>query len=471
MFCSTCGEGITAKSEAIESTSNKRRTKPKPDIDSQLLRLFIGEKKQHYYIRKWSKGLNSWNWAAFFFPIFWLGYRKMYKPAYSIVGFFIVINLLVTVLGIDEVILNPVMGFAVSFTVGITGNHFYRHHALKRIRDMSKSNISDVELLRNEIQLRGGTSWKVAFVLVLLGVSLLIVMTMLRFVPTNNKITELEPDSNIESEIIKVLEGNIQALENEHMDEYMSKVYTHAEQTAFVEIKKMLNELFVKFDLAYELRDFEFLYISDQEVKVRVTQITTLVEGENFRDNESVFIHTLKPQKDEWKFFDSEVESIKYFTEDQSVKSNAESISSYSSYIPTLKAPSMFDFFIGDKIDVNNDGIVEIISFRGGAKGSSSYLNGNVEIAVEFDGLEITPLKLSAENAPVLYFYDINQDGWMELFFETGARIIGTEMYEFTPDGLAKVTTLNGSVEKFAPYEIITSEYNYVFDKSLIVNP
>lgn len=461
---------FTAKSEAIESTSNKRRTKPKPDIDSQLLRLFIGEKKQHYYIRRWSKGLNSWNWAAFFFPLFWFSYRKMYKPIFSIVGFIIVINLLVKVLGIDEIILNAVMGFAVSFTVGITGNNFYRHHALKRIREMSNSNVSDVELLKNEIQFRGGTSWKGVFALVLLGVSLLIVMTMLRFVPTNNKITELDPDSNIESEIMKVLEGNIQALEKENMDEYMSQVYTHAEQTAFVEIKKMLNDLFVNFDLAYELRDFEFLSISEQEVKVRVTQITTLIEGENFRDNESIFIHTLKPQKEEWKFFDSEVESIKYFEEDHSIKIDSEPSSNETSYITTLKAPSMFDFFIEDKIDVNNDGILETISFRGGAIGGSSYLNGNVEIAVEFDGLEITPLTLSAENAPVLYFYDINQDGWMELFFETGARIIGTEMYEFTPDGLAKVTTLNGSVEKFAPNEIITSEYNYVFDKSLIVS-
>ncbi|MEK5146097.1 DUF2628 domain-containing protein [Psychrobacillus sp. FSL K6-4615] len=421
-------------------------------------------------MRRWSKGLNTWNWAAFFFPLFWFGYRKMYKPIFSIVVFFLVINLVITVLGTDKVIFNTVIGFMVSFTVGITGNRFYRHHALKRISEMSEGNIRDVKLLKNEIQLRGGTSWKSVFALVLLGVSLLLVMTMLRFTPTNNKLTELEVGPNIESEIIKVLEDNIQALENENMDEYMSKVYTHAEQTTFAEIKKMLSDLFENFDLAYELRDFEFLSISEQEVKVRVTQTTTLVKGENFRDNESIFIHTLKPQKEEWKFYDSKVESIKYFTEEQSVKSNAEFTSNDSSYIPTLKAPSIFDFFIGDKIDVNNDGILETISFRGGAKGSSTYLNTNVEIVVEFGGLEITPLILSAENAPILYFYDINQDGWMELFFETGARIIGTEMYEFTPDGLAKLTTLNGSVEKFAPYEIITSEYNYVFDKSLIVS-
>ena len=395
----------------------------------------------------------------------------MYKLIFTILGILIVFSLLGTVLGINEVFLNTVMGFAVAITVGLTGNNFYRLHALKRIREMPESNINGVELLRNEIQLRGGTSWKGIFgTLMLLGVYILIVMNMFTFVPSNIKTTESEPDYSIESEIIEVLEDNIQALENENIDEYMSKVYTHAEQTTFAETKKMLSDIFVNFDLAYELRDFEFLSISEQEVKVRVTQITTLVKGENFQDNESIFIHTLKPQKEEWKFFNSEVESINDLDENQSVKKNSESTSKESSNITTLQAPSMFNFFITKKIDVNNDGVLEKISFRGEPEGSSNYLNDNIEIVVEFDGTEITPLTVSAENAPILYFYDINQDGWMELFYETGARIIGTEMYKFTSDGLEKVTTLNGSVEKFTPNEVITSEYNYIFDKSLIVS-
>ena len=393
----------------------------------------------------------------------------MYKPVLSILGIFIVISLVGTILEIDVTIPNTVIVFAISLTVGITGNNFYRFHALKRIREMQKSNTGDLELVKNEIQLRGGTSWKGVFgTIVLTGVYLLIIMNMGRFAPANNKITGSDPDYNIEFEIKKVLEENIQALEEENMDEYMSMVYTHAEQTTFAETQKVLSDIFENFDLAYELKDFDFLSISEQEVKVRVTQLTTLIEGETFRDNESIFIHTLKPQKEEWKFFNSEVESINYLNEDHSVKINSETISNEPSYITTLQAPSMFDFFIMEEIDVNNDGVLETISFSGGPEENSSYLNEKVEIVIELDGLEITPLTLSAENAPILYFYDINQDGWMELFFETGARIIGTAMYEFTPDGLAYVTTLNGSVEEFTPHEVITSEDKYIFDKSLI---
>lgn len=92
-----------------------------------------------------------------------------------------------------------------------------------------------------------------------------------------------------------------------------------------------------------------------------------------------------------------------------------------------------------------------------------------MEIIVEFDTGEISSLMVSAENAPTLYLYDIDQNGWMELFFETGALLTGTEIYQFTSEGLAHAITLNGSVERFNPNEVITSEGNYIFDQFLKV--
>jgi len=447
----------------LETTPKKRRNRIQPDIDNHLLRFFIGEKKQHYYIRKWSKGVNSWNWAAFFFSLFWLGYRKMYKQVLLIIGVFLVIDLAVTLLGIDNTIPNSVIGLASAFTFGITGNNFYRLHALKKIREMMHGSIIDPNLLQKEIQLSGGVSWKGVFTtLGLFVVYVSIAMTIFTFVPSINKTTETHYD--IEFEVIELLENNIQALESENIDEYMSMLNRDDDE----QTQQMLIEIFENFDLAYEMSDYEFLSISEKEIKVRITQTTTLVKGENFRDNESIIIHTLREQKAKWKFFESEVESISYLDEDKSIQNNSDILSNESTYI-TLQAPSMFEFIVTEEIDVNNDGALETVSFKGGSEESYVYLNENVEIIVEFDTGEISSLNVSAENAPTLYLYDIDQNGWMEVFFETGARLTGTEMYQFTSDGLGHSTTLNGSVEKFNPNEVITSEGNYIFDQFLKV--
>jgi len=448
---------------------NSRRNRKQPDIDNHLLGLFIGEKKQNYYIRKWSKGLNSWNWAAFFFSLFWLGYRKMYNPIILILGIYLVIDLIVTILGIDDTVLNSYLGLAVGVTFGITGNNTYRLHAIKRIRKMMESNPTNPELLHDKIQLRGGPSWKGFFASVgLFSIYILLAMSIFSFVPSINHTVESEVAYDIEFDVIEVLEDNIQALQNEHFDDYMAMVYIDDDQTIYEETVQMVRGIFERFDLAYEISDYEFLSISQNEVKVRVTQTTTLVDGEDFRNNESVFIHTLRPQKGKWKFFDTEVVSVSYLDEDKSVQNNVDSLSNEPTYI-TLHAPSMFDFIITNEIDLNNDGTLEIVSFNGGPEESSNYMNENVEIKVEFDTGEIFSVPVSAENPPILYLYDINLDGWMEFFYETGARITGTDMYQFTPDGLEYVDTFNGAIEKLNAYEVFTNEDYYTLDSYLKV--
>ena len=260
----------------------------------------------------------------------------------------------------------------------------------------------------------------------------------------------------------------MRALENEHVDDYMATVYVDEDQTIYEETKKMVKDLFANFDLAYEMNDFEFLSISRQKVKVRVTQTTTLIKGENFRNNESVLIHTLKRQKEQWKFSETEVESVNYLGEAQSIQINENSNSNELAYI-TLKADSMYDFYITEEIDVNDDGLLEVVTFRGGPEVSDSYINEKVEILVEFETGAVSSLTVDAENAPTLYLYDINLDGWMELFYETGYRLTGTDVYQFTPDGLEYVDTFNGAIERLDEYEVYTNEDYYTLDKNLKV--
>lgn len=333
-FCPTCGKEINLQGDDVKFNPSEIRKRNHVDDDHHL-KLFIGEKKQHYYIQKWSKGLNSWNWASFFFSLIWLGYRKMYKTIFLILGIFIVIDLIVAILGIDNGVLDNALGFVVSCTLGICGNYLYQLHALKRIRALRNENLTNSELLLDEIQLSGGPSWKGAFAsLGLLSIYVLIALCIFSFVPVLNSTTK------VENEIIEILESNIQALENEHVEDYMASVYVVEDQIIKEETKKMVIDIFATFDLAYEINDLEFLSISKQEVKIRVTQTTTLIKGENFRNNEAVLIHTLKRQKDQWKFSETEVESVNYLGEAQSVRINENSISYEPAYI-LLAAESM----------------------------------------------------------------------------------------------------------------------------------
>ncbi|SFQ51673.1 Protein of unknown function [Psychrobacillus psychrotolerans] len=462
-FCSSCGKEVTLQDDDVKLAP--------PDDDNHLLKLFIGGKKQHYYIRKWSKGLTSWNWAAFFFSLFWLGYRKMYKPILSILGIFIFIDLIVAILGIDNAIFNNALGLTVSCTLGICGNNLYRLHALQRIRELREKNLTKPELFLEEIQLSGGPSWRGVFASVgFFSIYILIALCIFSFVPAFNSTTKAVNEGNYgtEIEVIEVLENNMQALESEHVDDYMATVYIDEDQTIYEETKKMVKDLFASFDLAYEMNDFEFLSISEQEVKVRVTQTTTLIKGENFHNNESVLTHTLKRQKEQWKFSGSEVESVNYLGETQSIQINENLVTNEPTYI-TLMADSMYDFYMTEEIDVNDDGFLEIVTFRGGPEVNDNYLNDQVEILVEFETGDVISLTVVAENAPTLYLYDINLDGVMELFYETGARVTGTDIFQFTSNSLEYVETFNGAIERLDEYEVYTNKNYYTLDKNLKV--
>ena len=64
-------------------------------FESDLMK-FVG-KKYPYYDAKWQKSKDNkpaWNFAAFFFSAFWLGYRKMYMPLAIMIGLFFLIDLI-----------------------------------------------------------------------------------------------------------------------------------------------------------------------------------------------------------------------------------------------------------------------------------------------------------------------------------------------------------------------------------------
>jgi len=114
-----------------------------------------------FYLDKWKthseSSLKGWNWAAFFFGIQWMTYRKMYIEALLyylltvVIG--IIISLILGLFGIrvDGNLLRSIL----QLFVGIFGNAIYRKKALRVLR---KSGYLDETGRLSVLQTKGGVS-------------------------------------------------------------------------------------------------------------------------------------------------------------------------------------------------------------------------------------------------------------------------------------------------------------------------
>lgn len=340
-FCFQCGAQISQGAGIPQTNVVYESHVPYLSSDDQLLRLFVGEEKQDYYLKKWSQGDRGWNWAAFFLAIFWLGYRKMYKPVFVMIGIYLIIDLVVAFIGFDDTNLNNWIGIAAGMTLGFWGNYFYRQHAIMKINKI-KNQYRDPGMVMDQVRLQGGGSWK--GVLTSLGLFtgyILLSMAIFSFAPSIYQPSITKPagtvvkhpintKAEIKAEINDLIKKNTQALEEQDLDGYMSTIYKADNSALYDQTQQMLENLFVSFDLSYEIGNIEFLSVSNNKVKVRLTQTTKLVDGGAFRDNTSIFVHTFKKQDGEWKFFESETESIDYLDEENASDVTQENIRSYT---------------------------------------------------------------------------------------------------------------------------------------------
>jgi len=175
--CDKCGEEITHREEGCSYCGNKlletetlngmsEEIKEESDVSR-----FVGS-KYPYYEKKWEKSQGSkpsWNFAAFFLSIFWLGYRKMYIPLAIIIGAFFLMDFLIYIFydqnTTDSIInsLNQSISIGIATSLGIFGNNFYMQHVNKRVTAIKEKALSPED---KDVQLRkkGGTSWLGVFV-------------------------------------------------------------------------------------------------------------------------------------------------------------------------------------------------------------------------------------------------------------------------------------------------------------------
>lgn len=103
------------------------------------LMAFVGPNSA-YYLRAWQpriagEGLPEFNWAAFFFPIAWLGYRKMYGITALVTAAIVATTVLEELLFVGEppMVLDLLTGLVVAVVCGRYGNAWYLNRAKRRI--------------------------------------------------------------------------------------------------------------------------------------------------------------------------------------------------------------------------------------------------------------------------------------------------------------------------------------------------
>ncbi|WP_457624809.1 DUF2628 domain-containing protein [Persephonella sp.] len=123
-------------------------------------RIFIGERAD-YYIEKFKKfeetgGALSWNWAAFFFGLLWMLYRKMYlySAVFIVLLLFFIGALIYFGLYSEPVMIGIQLWLYVGF--GAFGNYIYYTFVESKVSKLEKE-IQDIEQLKVALARKGGT--------------------------------------------------------------------------------------------------------------------------------------------------------------------------------------------------------------------------------------------------------------------------------------------------------------------------
>jgi len=166
MFCVKCGNSLVEGSEFCCKCSNEIKTdrgftivNALPDsVTTEEFELFVGVKKQQYYISKWLKFKGarhnkyiSLNWPALFLTFFWLAYRKMYLYAIASSTIFFILTIIVP----HEFATS--LNISLCVFLGIYGNKIYCYYSGNEIAKI-KNNLTNLSQQKSEITNKGGTN-------------------------------------------------------------------------------------------------------------------------------------------------------------------------------------------------------------------------------------------------------------------------------------------------------------------------
>src|SRR5699024_40294 len=172
LFCHECGQRVSSKYEPIHGTEEISKQESALAITDDLkantfvedMYTFVGT-NQSYYETKWGEMEGrrhhiSWNFAAFFFTIFWLGYRKMFREVFIVSLILMAINLSIYWSNTQfNITLYPqstniVISVIVSIVMGLYGNAIYKRHVQRKVQAIYRKQ-SSVDLQQNLFKRKG----------------------------------------------------------------------------------------------------------------------------------------------------------------------------------------------------------------------------------------------------------------------------------------------------------------------------
>jgi len=109
----------------------------------------------------------------------------------------------------------------------------------------------------------------------------------------------------IKNEILKVLQKNLDATQNEDVAGVLETIHEDSPQLSST--KGGMEYVFKNYDMKYELEEVKFISVTNEEVKAIYQQTTKVVRGTGLANKRFINIHTLKKSKDgNWKIFGTE---------------------------------------------------------------------------------------------------------------------------------------------------------------------
>jgi hypothetical protein len=107
------------------------------------------------------------------------------------------------------------------------------------------------------------------------------------------------------STVEDVIYANAEYYTKEDLSGVMMTVHPESAQYSSTEL--IVEQLFERFDLEFIVEEIEIIEQSDEEAKVRFTQLTMKVSGPEFKNNRIKGNHTLRKSDGSWLIFDTKI--------------------------------------------------------------------------------------------------------------------------------------------------------------------